>query len=155
MPCERAYWPVSRLARLGEHSGVVAKAFRKRTPSRARRSMFGVSMNGCPAAAKSSQRMSSTTTNTTLGGGDAVSGARLAESAQAMTLAAAIRTANRPRTGDQETRGFGTATAYRTARRRSRTCARLLLGTTLTCRVHLQGAQEAAIFLWTMQRKPA
>ena len=46
MPWACAYWPVRKLARLGEQSGVVAKALRKRTPSRASRSMFGSSTNG-------------------------------------------------------------------------------------------------------------
>ena len=46
MPWVRAYWPVRKLARLGEQSGVVANALRKRAPSRARRSMLGVSTKG-------------------------------------------------------------------------------------------------------------
>src|SRR3990172_7212737 len=55
------------LARLGEQSGVVAKAFRNRAPSRARRSMFGVFTKGCPAAPMSSKRRSSTTIRTMFG----------------------------------------------------------------------------------------
>src|SRR3954452_4341730 len=48
------------LARLGEHSGVVANALRNMAPSRASRSIFGVRENGCPAHPRSSQRRSST-----------------------------------------------------------------------------------------------
>ena len=67
MPFVCGYWPVRKLARLGEQSGVVAKALVKRAPSAASRFMCGVSMKGWPAAPKSSQRMSSTSTNTMFG----------------------------------------------------------------------------------------
>ena len=42
MPQLWAHWPVSRLARLGEHVGLAQKAWRKRTPSPASRWMCGV-----------------------------------------------------------------------------------------------------------------
>ena len=42
------YWPVRKLARAGEQSGVVTKALRNIAPSRAMRSMFGVLRNGWP-----------------------------------------------------------------------------------------------------------
>src|SRR6185436_1377396 len=67
MPLVCAYCPVRKPARLGEQSGVVANAFVNRAPSRASRSMFGVSMNGWPATRISSQRMSSTSTMTMFG----------------------------------------------------------------------------------------
>src|SRR5262245_57773092 len=67
MPLACGYRPVRKLARLGEQSGVVANAFVKRAPSRASRSMFGVSTNGWPATRISSQRMSSTSTMTMFG----------------------------------------------------------------------------------------
>ena len=52
----------TQIARLGEQRGVVTNAFGNRAPSRARRSTFGVSTNGWPAAPTSSQRRSSTST---------------------------------------------------------------------------------------------
>src|SRR5688572_6425509 len=67
MPLVCAYCPVRKLARLGEQSGVVANAFVNLAPSRASRSMCGVSMNGWPTLRISSQRMSSTSTTTMLG----------------------------------------------------------------------------------------
>ena len=67
MPLVCGYWPVRKLARLGEQSGVVANAFVNLAPSRASRSMCGVSMNGWPATRISSQRMSSTSTMTMFG----------------------------------------------------------------------------------------
>ena len=42
MPLEWAYWPVSRQALLPEHVGAAQKAWRKSTPSSARRWMLGV-----------------------------------------------------------------------------------------------------------------
>jgi hypothetical protein len=45
-PWRLAYMPVRKDPRLGLHSDVVVNAFRNQTPSRASRSMFGVSMNG-------------------------------------------------------------------------------------------------------------
>ena len=54
--CLWAYCPVRKLARLGEQRGVVTKKLRNRTPSRARRSMFGDLANGWPVAPSESQR---------------------------------------------------------------------------------------------------
>src|SRR6266436_285564 len=71
MPCEWAYWPVRKLARLGEHRGVVTNALRKVTPSRAMRSTFGVLAKGCPVQPSSSQRRSSIRMKTMLGRGAA------------------------------------------------------------------------------------
>src|SRR6185503_9745193 len=59
MPWRLAYWPVRIDARLGEHSGVVWKAFANCAPSCASRSMCGVFMYGCPEAPVSSKRRSS------------------------------------------------------------------------------------------------
>jgi hypothetical protein len=44
--CRCAYWPLRKLARLGEQSELVVNALANRTPSAARRSMFGVFRNG-------------------------------------------------------------------------------------------------------------
>ena len=70
-----------KLARLGEQSGVVAKALRNSAPSRAMRSMFGVLTNGCPMQPRSSQRRSSIRMNTMFGRGG-VSGSAPAQSAE-------------------------------------------------------------------------
>jgi hypothetical protein len=42
IPWEKAYFPVKKLALLGEHKGVVAKAFLNKTAFVANLSMFGV-----------------------------------------------------------------------------------------------------------------
>src|SRR4051812_35094288 len=61
-------------ARLGEQSGVVAKAFLKIAPSLARRSMCGVFTKGWPRQPSSSKRRSSMRMKTMLGrGGSALS----------------------------------------------------------------------------------
>src|SRR5438093_561277 len=54
-------------ARLGEQSDVVQNMFLKRTPSAARRSMFGVFKCGCPAQPSASQRISSQRMKRTFG----------------------------------------------------------------------------------------
>ena len=46
--CRCMYWPVRMVARLGEQSDVVTKAFAKCAPSLAMRSRFGVSRNSGP-----------------------------------------------------------------------------------------------------------
>ena len=97
MPLVCGYWPVRKLARLGEHSGVVAKALVKRAPSAASRFMCGVSRNGWPAAPRSSHRMSSTSTNTRLGrrGGGAVA-CRFSAGALHVALSSAETSARTP-----------------------------------------------------------
>src|SRR5512146_297150 len=67
MPWREAYWPVRIEARLGEQSGVVWNALSNWAPSRARRSMCGVFMYGCPEAPVSSKRRSSTRITIRLG----------------------------------------------------------------------------------------
>ena len=96
MPCVCGYWPVRKLARLGEQSGVVAKALTNLAPSRASRSMFAVSSSGWPAARISSQRMSSTSTKTMLGERDAVGTCDGfdAEHPDAMSAAASVAAAS-------------------------------------------------------------
>ena len=86
MPFVWTYWPVRSAARLGEHSGVVAKAFRNRAPSRASRSMAGVWTNGWPATRSRPSAESSTRTKTTFGRGVWVrSGGALQEARQRTT----------------------------------------------------------------------
>ena len=65
MPFLWAYWPVSRMARAGQQTGVLAKVWRNSSPSDASRSISGVFTSGLPmqpsAWARSwSQMMSST-----------------------------------------------------------------------------------------------
>ena len=59
IPCVFAYCPVRKLARDGEHNGVVIKALRNSAPSLPIRSMLGVLRNGWPVMPNSSQRKSS------------------------------------------------------------------------------------------------
>src|SRR5215475_1685439 len=58
-PCVCGYFPVKKLPRLGEQSGIETKKFLKSAPSLAIRSMFGVFANGCPMQPNASQRKSS------------------------------------------------------------------------------------------------
>src|SRR4051812_23743322 len=67
MPWALARRPVRKLARDGEHSGVVANALTKFNPSAASRSTFGVFENGWPVQPRSSKRMSSTRMKTMFG----------------------------------------------------------------------------------------
>ena len=87
MPFVWTYWPVRSAARLGEHSGVVANAFRNRVPSRASRSTAGVWTNGWPAKPKSSQRASSTRMTTTFGRGVCAGSGRALQDARQTTTA--------------------------------------------------------------------
>src|SRR5690242_10494934 len=50
MPCCEGIRPVKKLARAGEHTGVVVKAFVMRTPLRAMRFMLGVRTSELPYA---------------------------------------------------------------------------------------------------------
>ncbi len=66
-PVVCTYWPVRKLLRLGEHSGMLTKKFLNNTPSFAMRSMFGVLATGWPMQLSASQRRSSTKIKTILG----------------------------------------------------------------------------------------
>ena len=66
-PWAWAYRPLRIDARLGEQSDVVQKGFRKYTPSRARRSMFGVEIVDLGLMLTESQRWSSVRMNSTFG----------------------------------------------------------------------------------------
>ena len=50
IPCRLGNWPVSKVARLGEHRGPAWNELTNRAPSAASRSMLGVSRYGWPPA---------------------------------------------------------------------------------------------------------
>lgn len=69
MPVRAGYSPVISAARVGEQMGAAGYARVKRIPSRASRSMCGVSLKVLPYAPNSRQPRSSIDTTMTLGGG--------------------------------------------------------------------------------------
>src|SRR4051794_38335517 len=73
--CLWTNWPVRKLARAGEQSGVVTNALRKATPSAATRSIRGVLATRLPVQLSASHRRSSTRMNTMLGRDDFASSA--------------------------------------------------------------------------------